>query len=159
MDTVTFWSERVCIFLKEYLWRAGKLKPVCVSVNGWYGMSMTLHIYWGNAKAYAGLCVAPCYCHFPWVDSVVDRQDNSSGWALSLTQRALSEPPQLYICLSRVTLICFVLDHMFHTHCSPEMPILLLKPDAAFKCDCKEHLVMVNLQNNANNYFLGGLLN
>lgn len=150
MHTVTFWSERVCIYLQECLGRASEWKPVCVCVNGWYGMSMTLHIYWVNAKAYALLCVAPCYCHFPWVDSVVDRQDNSSGWALSLTQRALSEPPQLCICLSRVTLICFVLDHMFLTHCSPEMPVLLLKSDAALKCDCREHLVMVNLQNNAN---------
>lgn len=89
-----------------------------------------------------------------WIQLLTGGITAPAGRSLPLTQRALSEPPQLCICLSRVTLICFLLDHMFLTHCSPEMPVLLLKPDAAFNCDRGEHLVMVNLQNNANNYFL-----
>ncbi len=93
-----------------------QVKPVCVSVNGWYGMSVTLHIL-RKCKSICHVCVwHPATCHFPWVDSVVDRQITApAGLSLSHTESSQWTSTALHLFVQGNTHMFCVRPHVSYT--------------------------------------------
>lgn len=135
-----YMDKHIGSLIRECLW-----KPVCVRVNGWLGLSMSLHIL-GKWKSIC--CASVCVWHpatvsaHEWIELLTG---GITAPAETHRELFLSQPPQICICLSRATVMCFLLEGMFLTNWSPEMLILLLKS--------WKHLGRVNSQINANNYF------
>lgn len=153
MDRQSHTDRSVCISLRELSKRARKWKPVRVSVNGWYGMSMTLHIY-SVMEKHMHFCVwhpATVISH-EWIQLLTGGLTAPAGRSLSHTESSQWTSTALHLFVQGNTHMFSIRPHVSYT-LLPDMPILLLKPDAAFKCYRREHLVMVNWQNNANNYF------